>query len=434
MNKNEFIRYYTTPRNPGAFSGFENVVRELKKQKIEFNKNKIKEWIQSLNPYTRHRYVSKKSKGSKIMAYGIDDLWHVDLIDMQAHAKINKGFNYILTCIDVFSKFAWAILLKDKSADSVYFAFDKIFKSELSSKNISDSNKKFRLPKRIQSDHGKEFLNKQVMDLFKKNNISFYQTASYNKACVVERFNRTLKEKMWRYFTHKEYRTNEMVKYYDIIDDLVESYNNSRHRSIKMAPREVNIDNEDDVFINLYGYSKSEGDTSFIKLKFKVNDYVKIQREKKTFEKGYTPTWKRETFRIYCVLLRNPPLYKIEAFDGKIADASYGEQDLQKVTISPIDIKNWEKKKQNYLEFEKNTKAKYPNISDSELLKMFYEKFKIIDSEDEHEDDSTIVNNKNYDSDRGDDISGSEEISEDDEHYGTIKRRLNLPRNVKRLR
>jgi hypothetical protein len=378
MNKKEFERYYTDPQNPAAFAGYYNIIRELKSQNKVFDKEKIKQWIQSLDPYTLHHRVIKKFNGNKIISTGIDDLWHIDLIDMQQHAKLNNNNKYILTCIDVFSKFAWAIPIKSKSASAVYAAFQTIFTSEKKIKSVKQNVEKkftnYRIPSRIQCDRGSEFLNAIIGSFFQRNSIHLYQTFSDKKACVVERFNRTLKEKMWRYFTFKKYKTNQIYKYIDVLPALVYSYNHSYHRTIRMKPCEVNLENESEVWLRMYGFKESclRSKSQIMKLKFHVNDFVKIQRYKKTFEKGFTPTWTRETFRVCLVLLNNPPLYKIEAIDGKVI-GSYNENDLQKVTLEEKDVIKWLNKKNRFTIFEKNMKLKHKGISDADILKSFNE-------------------------------------------------------------
>ena len=176
--------------------------------------------------YTLHRPVRWHFRRRRIFTSGIDDLWQADLADLSSIAKYNNGFKFLLTCINVFSKYAWAIPLKNKSSKSIVVDFSKIFEK--------------RKPANLQTDKGTEFLNESVQKLFKDNSINFYTTENEDiKAAVVERFNRTLKTQMWKYFTFKGTH-----RYVDVLDDLLFSYNNSFHRTIKMTPSEVNKENE----------------------------------------------------------------------------------------------------------------------------------------------------------------------------------------------
>ena len=139
---------------------------------------------------------------------------------MQKFAKLNKGYRYLLTCIDIFSKYSWVTSLKDKKGINVKNALQKIFKE--------------RKCKFLWTDRGTEFYNKQVQDLLNENNIKLYSTNNSEvKSSVVERFNRTFKNMMYKKFTQ-----NNNTIFYDIIDDLVNEYNNKYHSNIKMTPIE----------------------------------------------------------------------------------------------------------------------------------------------------------------------------------------------------
>ena len=139
---------------------------------------------------------------------------------MQKFAKLNKGYRYLLTCIDIFSKFAFVIPLKDKKGINIKNALQKIFKQ--------------RKCEFIWTDRGTEFYNKQVQDLSNENNIKLYSTNNSEiKSSVVERFNRTFKNILYKKFTE-----NNNTIFYNIIDDLVNKYNNKYHSTIKMTPIE----------------------------------------------------------------------------------------------------------------------------------------------------------------------------------------------------
>ena len=122
------------------------------------------------------------------MVGGLDDQWVADLIEVQPLAKYNKGIRYLLTVIDVLSKYAWVQPLKNKTGPSVVEALE----------TIVDEGRK---PVRLQTDKGKEFYNKTVQDWFKEQGIQHFSTEGDAKASVVERFNRTIKQRLYRYFT-----------------------------------------------------------------------------------------------------------------------------------------------------------------------------------------------------------------------------------------
>lgn len=305
--------YYYNPKNPGAFTGLSTLRRHIKK---DYLKN-LPSWIQEQETYTLHKPARKKFKRNRIIVYGIDDTWQADLIDLQNIAKENNNYKYLLTIIDVFSKYAWVIPLKNKTQDSIITAFKSVFKS--------------RIPKRIHTDSGSEFIGQMSQKYFKENNIKFYTLNSEMKASIVERFNRTIKERMWRFFT----KTQKHV-YYNVLNDIVNAYNKSYHRSIKMRPIDVNEHNQNKVFFNLYGINLEKKDqtenTNEIRIKFKIGDQVRISKAKYTFAKGYTPNWTSEIFTIDQIILREIPVYKIKDYNENEIDGIFYDSELQKVS------------------------------------------------------------------------------------------------------
>lgn len=125
----------------------------------------------------------------------------------------------MLNVIDVFSKYAWSIPMKNKTGETTLEAFRKI---------VRDSG---RIPKQIWVDKGLEFYNKYVSGWLKEYNINRYSTYSEQKSVVVERFNRTLKEMMWKRFTAENTRN-----WIDMLNTLMHKYNNRIHSTIGMTP------------------------------------------------------------------------------------------------------------------------------------------------------------------------------------------------------
>ena len=156
------------------------------------------------------------------MVRGTDETWQADLVDMKKYYQVNRGFTFLLTVIDIVSKYAWAIPLKNKEGSTL-------------KKSFNDLLKKGRVPVNLQVDKGTEFYNKNVKSLLKEYKINLYSSYSHLKALIVERFNRTLKTEMWKKFT-----LNGNNKWIDILDDLMKKYNKRIHRTIKMRPIDVN--------------------------------------------------------------------------------------------------------------------------------------------------------------------------------------------------
>lgn len=314
--KINLLKEYTDFKNPGSYSGAQSFYRSLKQKFKNVKFTDIKKWLQTQDTYTLHKPKTKKFKRMKTIVPGVKDTIQIDLCDMRNISSQNDGYLYILTAIDVFSKKGWALPLKNKKGESVLKELKKIIEEHQ--------------PKRLHADQGNEFFNKDCKSYLEKMNIKLFFTNSELKAAIVERFNRTLKDKMWRYFEEKgNYR------WIDIIDDLINSYNNSYHRSIKTTPNKVTSKNENKIYLNLYGHNKDEvADNISIDLKFGVNDYVRISKNKKLFEKGYTNNWRTEIFQIEKILFKDPVVFILKDLNHETIDGKFYLEEIQKIYIS----------------------------------------------------------------------------------------------------
>ena len=198
--------YYDAKRS-GGFGGVDRLYKDVKKEgKFNISRTKIKEWLMKQDTYTLHKPIRCNFRRNRVIVGGIDHQWQMDLADMQSMQKFNDGYRYLLVCIDVFSKYAWVVPLKNKTGLSLVEAFKIILASG-------------RKPEKIITDQGTEFFNKHFKALLKEEDIELYNTYNETKASVVERLIRTLKTRMWRYFTAKK-----TMRYIDMLPDLVYSY------------------------------------------------------------------------------------------------------------------------------------------------------------------------------------------------------------------
>ena len=169
-------------------------------------------------------------------------------------------------------------------------------------------------------DKGKEFCNTHVKDL-----IELYSTENEEKSSVVERWIRTMKEKMWKYFS-----ANSTNNFINVLPDLVREHNSSRHSSIKMKPVQASKkENKLRVWRNLYPEHLEIHD---VNPKFSVGDKVRISKKKKTFEKGYTTRWMEEIFTIIEVKRTSPMTYRIADLNGEEIKGTFYEPELQKTS------------------------------------------------------------------------------------------------------
>ena len=216
----------------------------------------VQEFLAEQDAYTLHYQVRRRFPRNKIISAGLDSDWQADLMDLRPLKKYNNDRAYILVCIDVFSHFAWVESLKTKAPEEVANAFDSILKS----------GRKCWI---LCTDRGKEFMGKAFQEfLYKKQIKHFAATSPDVKAALAERYIRTFKTRLWKYFTQKG-----TYHYLDFLPKLVHAINNSYHRIIKCAPAQVNAENEREIWHQLYGRSK---DKTAVKFKFKINDTVRI--------------------------------------------------------------------------------------------------------------------------------------------------------------
>lgn len=315
MSEEVMKRIYYTPSNPGSLGGKQRLKDAvLKETGVRLTNDEVSEWLSGEDAYTLHKTAPLKYRRNRVFVYGIDMQFQADLVDMSTYAKENDNNHFLLTCIDLFSKYAWTRVLKNKSAVEVAKAFESILEEG-------------RVPEKIQTDKGKEFFNKHFQKLMKKYNITHFATSSELKSSVIERFNRTLRGRMWRYLT----ATNSK-RYIDILQDITRGYNVSYHRSIKMRPIDVNKENKSEVLHNLYGDSQSHSVNPIFR--YKVGDVVRISKVRGPFAKGYEENYTQEFFTISACIPREPPVYRLCDYDGDVIEGVFYEEELQKILVS----------------------------------------------------------------------------------------------------
>ena len=210
--------------------------------------------------------------------------------------------------------------MKNKTACSLLEAFDSI---------LSEGKK----PEKLRTDKGTELLNESFQQYLKKKNIHFYTANNERKASVVEQVNRTLKSKLYRYST-----AVNSLRYINVLQDLVDSYNNTYHRSIGHASATVGLLNVGTVRRKLYGKMNSAAPKKF---KFRVGDHVRLSLQKSPFKKVYKMSWTEEIFQITRQLSRTPVVYTVQDLLERLIEGTFYEEDLQKV--NPPDIFRIEK-------------------------------------------------------------------------------------------
>ena len=290
---------------PSSFGSVNTLAKHTSK-----NISTAADWLSSQDAYTLHKPVRRRFQRRKTIALGIDHLWQSDLIDVSNISRYNDGVCFILCCIDCFSRYAWTVPLKNKSSVTVLYAFDSILKSSL------------RRCTYLQTDKGREYLNGNFQSYLKRNNILFYTSENNDIKCaLVERFNRTLKTRMYRYFTYTNSR-----RFVEVLPDLTRSYNASYHSSIRMAP--VDVTKETEQVLQRLLYPKRYFQRTH---RYSIGDKVRISETKKVFKKSYEGNWTVEIFRIKERINTNPHTYALEDLAGESIKGKFYEHELQKI-------------------------------------------------------------------------------------------------------
>ena len=305
-------KMYYNPKHPGGFCGVSGFLKNNK----NINKARFKEWSEKQNAITQHCCARKRFPRRRVLVFSTGDLFQVDLMDFQSLASSNSGYRFVLVAIDVFSKFAWAVTLKRKTAEEVLRGL-RIIVKDMS-------------PRKIQCDRGLEFFNRRIETWLKSRKIEMYATYNYDmKACVVERFIRTFKSRLYRYFTQKSTDT-----YIRVLPDIIQSYNHSFHRSIKMTPVEARKPrNESSVYDNLYRSRCNDHHASSSNLT--INDAVRVSRYPSPFLKSYTKNFSTEYFFIDSVERTRPVVYRLRDLAGVKIKGTFYQEELKKISVDP---------------------------------------------------------------------------------------------------
>lgn len=286
-----------------------------------------------------HKPARRKYPRRRVTTKGILDLMEVDLVEMLPYAKLNKSNNYILTAIDVFTKKAYAEPVKRKTGKDVSEAFSKILR-------------KSGTPKHVHSDRGKEFYNHEFKKLMEQHKINHYSTWSPMKATVVERFNRSLKELMY-----KKFSIQGSYKWINILPNLLSIYNNRKHRVIGMKPSQVSKSDESRLLKRMYRDHNKKRSLR----RFSAGDIVRVSKHKGVFTKGYHPNWSTELFKVRLIQPTYPITYLLEDLNGEPILGSFYSEELQKTKYPDVYLvekilkKKGSKVQVRWLGFEKPT-------------------------------------------------------------------------------
>ena len=256
--------------NPKTTGSIKHVFEQVRTYGIKYID--VKQFISKQETSQLFKKQPKIKHYYPIMAEYKNEKLQIDIMDLSDISTTNKGYKYLLIAVDVYSRMAYAIPLKNKTTDIVFEAV----------KTIVDETK----PSIIISDLGSEFINRKYKQLMKDNNIEirYTQVGDHKGLAIVNRFIRTLREKINRYI--EMYNTST---YIDVLPDMIHNYNNSFHSGIQKIPSNVKVNDDDISNLFMEKILKASPEEN----KFNINDHVRYIINPRTFEKGTNAKWSK---------------------------------------------------------------------------------------------------------------------------------------------
>ena len=323
---------YFDPRHPGSLAGPQKLYDAVKAAgKFKIGKNRISKWLRDQDAYSLTKDVKRRFRRSRVIVEGLDSQWDLDLMDMKDIAEQNDRFQYVLVAIDIFSRFASCVPTKNKSARDVAGALRKMLSGQ-------------RRPGVIRTDKGKEFTNKLVSSFLSERKIHrFSAQNTETKANYAERFIKTLKHRLYRYFI-----TSRTRRFVDVLPAIVDSYNRTKHSSLGRSPISINNSNEQESRYEQYLLRMKRTSKRVTKLKshqserrrkryaLKLDQVVRVSRIRNLFDREYSQKWSGELFKVKRRFRREGlPVYELVDWSGEEVKGTFYESELQAVNVDP---------------------------------------------------------------------------------------------------
>jgi len=305
---------YYDPLHPGSYSGLNKLWNSIKEDNIhKLTYTQVKDWLKKQEGYVRHKPAPRVFPRQKILMSSLDEQWDADVMDMQKFSRHNSGYRYLAVFIDIFSRYIWVEPLKTKKNEDMLRAINRVFK-------------KGRKPLYLRTDQGNEYTGKYVQHFLRKNNVHHFTALNPMHANYAERVIRTLKGKIYRFFT-----ANQTKKYIDHLDDIVSSYLNTVHRSTKMRPIDITEKNSQEIYEKLYLPQQIELENKAHKYNYKLGDKVHMAMNRGVFNKAYKETYFQEIFVILDRIPSHPPRYRLVDLLKQHVKGTFYEQQLTKI-------------------------------------------------------------------------------------------------------
>ena len=311
-------KWYRDPSHPSSFAGITKLAARHK-----LSSEKASKVLEGISSYSIHREVKKPRRRNPFFVYNRRDHVQADLVEVGQLAASNNGVRYLLTAIDMFSKWAVCVPMKNKKQETSIEALRELFRQ--------------MRPKTLMTDSGGEFIGRKVQDFLREEEVKHYTPGSDIKCAGVERFNKTLQRKMYHYMTN-----SGTDKYIDKLSDIVSSYNKSIHSVIEMSPQDAEKPENDltvkDMLNRHYLTFFKKGRKK--KPKFSLGDTVRVSKIKHPFMRSYKEQSNEELFEIVEIRSDLPiVMYKLKSLEDleEIRGAFY-ESELTRIRLELFDV------------------------------------------------------------------------------------------------
>ena len=309
---------YYSPKHPAAYTSFNKLYQFVKKDRPDIKKQTLRDWLRKQEIYGTHLPVKRKTKRPRVVTFGVDTQWDGDSAFMLRYEGENDGYKYFTLFIDIFTRYVWTRPLKNLTGKEMVKVLTDIFE--------------IAKPRKLRTDKGSEFSNKDVRKYLKKENVHHFFTKNESKANYAERSIKNIKKRLVRYMDYKQ-----SFKWWDVLADITDSYNNTFHSSIGMTPAQAREENPSKIWHNQYDFplkrlkkvKKPKNKSHFI---YNIGDNVRVSFLKNIFDREYDQKWSTEIFTIYTRKMKqNIPVYAIKDYDGDVIEGDFYGNELQKV-------------------------------------------------------------------------------------------------------
>ena len=318
---------YRNPRHPASFGGIDKVGRHF-----NLSNRETKRVLSGIRSYTTHRETKKPKYRNPFYVYKLRDQIQIDLVDVRNLANSNRRITFLLTGIDVFSKYLVVVPMKSKNAIETEKAMIKLIDKFEETKEV----------KKIMSDAGTEFKNQRIKNLFERQNITHFIPGSDLKCPIIERVNKTIQRRIYQYLTDR--KTDE---YIDDLQNIVIGYNRSIHSFLGISPNDAEKPENQLWVRDCHMRKYQEILEKRQKKKFNIGDTVKIAAWKNKFHRSYNEQQANDLYRIVRIDTSMPiPRYYLQAFkDLEFIEGAFYANELTLINDQVFEIEKQLKKR-----------------------------------------------------------------------------------------